>query len=148
MIGKTPSGAKRKYWTRKLPNRLNVFLSFFYLFFSQLFKQASSNCVTLSWQFLHKAASYSGQYMTTSLFHNFEVSQDTWNHAPTWELWLYLGHRFHVLYTCAKTLTFTNFWTRKLNGFCWTLCKRFHFCSVLWTVDDNTNNSLHIFFMY
>ena len=130
-----------------MPNRQNDFLSSFYLFFSQLFKQASSNFVTLSCQFLHKAASYSDQYTTTSLFHNFEVLETMHplkNYGFIWDT-------IFTFCTHAQKLSHshdTNFWTSKLNGFCWTLCKQFHFCSVLWTVDDSTYNSLHIFFMY
>ena len=83
MTNKTPSGAEKHHWTRKLKNGQNVlfFLSSFFFLLSSS-DGLAQYCVNFSWWFTHKtAAFYTEQCTTLSLFHNFEVSQGAHNHS-------------------------------------------------------------------
>ena len=66
------------YWTRKLSDRQNVFLSSFFFFF----KRASSNLHDSFTMVSHKTAAFFTEQCTSpSLFYRFEVSQGSSNRS-------------------------------------------------------------------
>jgi len=64
--------ASQKHQTRKLLNGQNVFLSF--PSSSSSSDGLVQNCMTLSWWFSHKPATFYTECTSPLLFHNFEVS--------------------------------------------------------------------------
>ena len=94
MTNKTPSGASRKYWTRKLPSDQNHFSS-------PSSDGLVQNRITLSPRFLHKAAAFSLYHIAIYNSKGHEVLK--FESVVTQELWLHLQCNFLHLYTRAQS---------------------------------------------